>query len=200
MDVGPACRRPLPIIGAVVVVHFLAGCSARNSLIVRQDSAPPTQQRMKLASDWGYYAHGDEGRLSCLLAFPLPASRAGPRDFLLYLSLPAAEGTHAIAPGGESGGRGFFIQKKGSLRGITYLAGGAATVRDVWMQPGRKRIELELVCDDATRLNGSGTIEAAPSELEAFEARYMHDIERLLPTTQPASSPGAGEPRRGEGG
>jgi hypothetical protein len=177
----------------------LVGCAPRNSMLVRQDSAPPSQQRIKLASDWGYYDLS-EGRLNCLLAFPLPASRAGPRDFLLYLSLPEAEGQHAVDPSADSAARGFFIQQKGLLRGIAYLSGGRATVRGVWLQPGRKRIDLELECDDATLLNGSATLEAAPSELEAFGRRYVHDIARLIPSTQPSTAPGPGEPRRGQGG
>ncbi len=185
------------IVAVTVATLAAAGCGPHNELVLDQAFAPPFQQHMTLTSDWGY--SGQSGvRQRCLLAFPLPLSRAenSPRDFLIYLDLPGSEGEFEIDRAAVGAARGFMIQKKGELAGIAYFASGTVRVKRVLFRPALRKLELDLVCEDSTVVRGSARLRVAPSEIRAFEQRYAADLGRLVKaTTQPIEMPDATAPR-----
>ncbi len=186
-------------VAPAMLAAALAGCGPHNELVLDHAFAPPSQQHMTLASDWGYTDQKGERR-RCLLAFPLPGSHApdGPRDFLVYLNLPADKGEFEIDPNTPGGAHGFLIQKKGELAGITYFSSGTVRVKSVWFRSEIKKIEIDVVCEDSSAIHGSATVRAAPSELTAFERRYAADLNRLgKPSSQPSDGQAATEPRAG---
>lgn len=186
-------------IAPAMLAAALAGCGPHNELVLDQAFAPPFQQHMILASDWGYTDQNGERR-RCLLAFPLPGSHApdGPRDFLVYLSLPADKGEFEIDPNTPGAAHGFLIQKKGDLAGITYFSSGTVRVKSVWFRSEVKKIEIDVVCEDSSAVHGSALVRVAPSELTAFEQRYAADLDRLgKPSSQPSDGQAATEPRAG---
>jgi hypothetical protein len=189
------------IVAVTVATLAAAGCGPHNELVLEQAFAPPSQQQMTLASDWGYSGQSGQRR-RCLLAFPLPLSRAdnSPRDFLVYLDLPGSEGEFEIDPAAPGAANGFMIQKKGELAGIAYFASGTVRIKRVLFRPALRKLEIDIVCEDSTVVRGSARVRAAPSEVHAFEQRYAADLGRLgKATTQPSDAPDATAPRASGG-
>ena len=181
------------IVAAMAATLAATGCGPHNELVLDQAFAPPSQRHMLLASDWGFSGQSGQRR-RCLLAFPLPGSRAddSPRDFLIYLDLPGGEGEFEIDRDALGAAHGFMIQKKGELAGIAYFASGTVRVKRVLLRPALRKLELDIVCEDSTVLRGSARIRAAASEIHAFEQRYAADLARLgKATTQPIEMPDA---------
>jgi len=128
-----------------------------------------------------------------LLAFPRPSAPDGPRDFLLYVSTPARDGTIALA---SEGGRGFLIQAVGTLAGKATFAEGSVRVRPLWFAPEWRRLELNVRCDDQTEIRGGALVKHVPAELRSLQRRYAADIALLeTATTAPADASAPTEPR-----
>ena len=185
------------IVPVTVAALAAVGCGPNNELVLDQAFAPPSQRHMTLVSDWGYSGQSGE-RQRCLLAFPLPGSRAdnSPRDFLVYLNLPGNHGKFEIDPAAAGAANGFMIQKKGELAGIAYFASGTVRLERVLFRSALRKLELDIVCEDSTVVRGSARVRVAPNEVRAFEQRYAADVGRLgEAATQPSETPDATAPR-----
>jgi hypothetical protein len=154
---------------------LLAGCSAPGRVTLRQPFAPPSQQLLRLQSNWTFTAV-DGGRRRTLLAFPLPGSEDGPRDFLIYLSIPDTTTPVEIAPQDAAGGRGFLIQCVGKLAGKAQFASGTIACRPVWFAPRTPQLTLDVTCDDGTQLRGTVSLKDNSGELREFETNYAADV------------------------
>jgi hypothetical protein len=175
----------------------LSGCTLPNEIRLHQPQAPPIQRALRLTSTWAYF-QASGARLTCLLAFPLPGAVDGPRDFLIYLSAPAGAGPIEFGQSGPDAPGGFLIQATGLRRGKTVFVGGSATVGKPFLDPHRRALELDVACDDGSRITGRALLSAAPEELRRFERRYAGDIALLAaPASQPATqrAPAATAPR-----
>jgi hypothetical protein len=168
----------------ILLAAWQAGCARDARLTLQQDAAPPGQKDIRLASDWAY-VNDASGRREVLLAFPLPGAEVGPRDFLLYLSIPRENGTHNVSDSG-SGVSGLLLQKVGMLAGKTTLESGTVECKPSLMRPDVLDLEVNVVCDDGTRIRGEAKMRPSEGELRAFRDAYAVDISLL-------NDPAAGE-------
>lgn len=179
-----------------IVLTCLIGCSTPPTLRLRQPSAPPAQRDLRLTSAWTY-SHAADGVRRCLLAYPLPGSADGPRDFLVYVVLPAQAQRVAVGAGEDSACRGFLIQAVGDLHGKAQFVSGRVAVEAPRM-PGREPLlKLDVRCEDGTWISGQARIVPSAAELRDFERRFAADVAALFPG-DPANDPSAGsttEPR-----
>lgn len=152
----------------------------RAQLVLEQPHAPPAQQHIDLASDWAYLDSGPQRR-ELLLDFPLPGRKEGPRDFRIYLDLPAGAEVATISQDASGGGRGFFIQEVGRMRGKAVITHGTVRLQDNLWTLGQPRVDLDVRCDDGTRISGSARPTLSGQELGAFRRRYAADIAALHP-------------------
>lgn len=164
----------------------LGGCGTRSRVELLQPTAPPSQQHLKLSSDWSYESSA-AGRQTWLLAYPLPGSRAGLRAFVIYLSAPNRSGTIPVNPDNPDAVHGFLVQEVGQLAGRTDLVGGAVRIRNPWLSKGKRRLDIDLHCEDGTTIRGRATAENAPGPIRAFEQEYELDVLEILPQTQPST-------------
>jgi hypothetical protein len=170
----------------VGLLACVAGCARQGEIVLSQPFAPPAQRELKLRSSWTF-SQLQAGRRNCVLAFPRPGMPDGPRDFLLYVSLPARDGQFVVAGDAPQAVRGFMIQAVGELRGKAMFTAGSVRVSPVWLAPHQRRLELSLRCDDGTGISGAVVVEAAPAELHSFQRRYAADIALLEPAAEQPS-------------
>ncbi|MBI5863812.1 MAG: hypothetical protein HZB38_04765 [Planctomycetes bacterium] len=153
-----------------------AGCARKRAVVaLEQPSAPPSQREMTLASDWAFTARQDVRRL-CLLDFPLPGAADGPRDFRLFVALPANGEDFTVEPGGA---QGFLIQKVGRLRGMTALALGKVQLNGVLLQNRAQKLTIDATCADGTHITGEAKLLPADDELRSFLIVHAADVAQL---------------------
>lgn len=174
----------------VFMLCALAACAPRATLTLDQPHAPLSQQRMELSSAWGYTLSGG-GTREVLLDFPLPGRKDGPRDFRFFLQLPDGQPVARADRADPSAARGFFVQEVGRMRGKTEFTGGTVRTSAVFLQPGRRRIDIQLECDDGTRITGRAFVEENADELRAFRRRFAADVLALHAESQPAQASAA---------
>lgn len=195
----PASRRRLVVAAATAAVGALAGgCVAPNRTLLVQPTAPPAQRRVELATRSAFFERG-EGRVRALLAYPLPGSLDGPRDFLVYFDLPARDGRVEVSPAPGSAG-GFLIQRKGFRRGKTVFSSGSVQVRRRWLDADRLDVTLDVECDDRTRIRGRVTLRCDPREVSEFATLFAADVGLLAVSRSAASSRPAPTGPSGGGG
>lgn len=170
-------RRGL-ILPACLAILLSAGCAPRAQVQLLQPSAPPMQQNIRLAADWAHVS-ADGARRECLLDFPLPNSKDGPRDFRLFLSLAATESAQSIDLHDPQAARGFLIQAVGSRKGKTVFTGGTVRLRPIPFDRRHQKLELDLTCEDGSQISGSAKVIADDSELRDFKRRFAADIVAL---------------------
>lgn len=185
MSMFAATARNIAVIVLAGLVQALSGCAPKAEVVLHQPFAPPSQQELKLASKWAFEAAAG-GRRIWLLAFPLPSSPDGPRDFHLYLSTPDVDRgflgqDFVVDQSSSSGVRGFFIQEVGQLRGKTQVAAGQVRVSRSWLDWHRRLLEVNLACNDGTKIIGRALADPLASEIAAFERRYSGDVAALAP-------------------
>jgi hypothetical protein len=182
---------------AGVGLMCVSGCADRAEVYLHQDFAPSSQQHVHLSGDWAYRA-GATGRERCLLAFPLPGSTAGPRDFVIYMTLPDRLGKLAVDPADPDAVRGFLVQCVGALAGRTGFSSGVVKVKRPWWARTRRTLDVDIRCEDGTVIQGKATLRIAPGELASFEQSYAADIELLLEEGEEFESGGGsrGRPAR----
>lgn len=169
-----------------VIALALAGCGTHSRVELLQPTAPASQQHLKLTSDWSYESTA-AGRRTWLLAYPLPGSRTGLRAFVIYLSAPDRSGTIPVAPDDPEAAQGFLVQEVGQLAGRTDLVGGTVRIRNTWLSKGKRRLDIDLRCEDGTTIRGRAILENAPGPIRAFEKEYELDVLEILPETQPTA-------------
>lgn len=192
---SPRCRRLVPLTrcaqlaAGMLAAAVAAGCAPPNRIVLVQPTAPPAQQRLELATRWVFFDQAGD-RVRALLAYPLPGSLDGPRDFLLYLDLPAGGGRLAV-DSSSGGATGFLIQRKGFRRGKAVFAGGTVDARRRWLNGRVLDLRLDVECDDRTRVVGRAALRLDEREMGEFAARYAADIGSLASrervTSQPAT-------------
>ncbi|MEP0847572.1 MAG: hypothetical protein HRF50_12250 [Phycisphaerae bacterium] len=174
----------------------LAACAPRATVTLDQPHAPLSQRRLELSSDWSYTLSGGGAR-EVLLDFPLPGRKDGPRDFRLFVQLPDDQPVAHTVRSDPSAARGFFLQEVGRMRGKTEFTGGTVRASRVFLQPGRRRIDLHLECDDGTRITGRALVEENSEELSSFRRKFAADVLALhaeSQPTQPSAAPTASRP------
>lgn len=178
------------VISFCILLGVGAGCHApQQELRLQQPGAPAAQRDMTLSSNW-VYSNVDGGRRRCVLAFPLPGAQDGPRDFLIFVSLPEREGKFDIDPSTASDAFGFFVQTVGDRKGKSTLSGGNVALRHSWMTLGRTQLDLAATCGDGTTISGRVTLQENAEEVRAFMRRYAADISLLEPAaSRPATPP-----------
>ncbi len=157
---------------------FLTGCAkSAVTLSIQQDHAPPSQRNMTLTSDWAFTARQDDRRL-CLADCSLPGSVDGPRDFRVFVILPASVEAAEVGRG-TGAARGFFLQKVGRLRGKTEFASGKVKLRTGRFNKNQHEIELEVECADGTKISGTAKLRASDDELRVFLMQHAGDVAAL---------------------
>jgi hypothetical protein len=171
----------------------VAGCGPRAEIVLQQPFAPPAQRHLRLDAKQAYHA-ASGGRHVCVLTFPLPGAEAGPRAYVLYLSLPASAGHFAIDTGDPYAARGFLIQEIGSLAGRTDFVGGSIDLKTQWGAPAVRRLSLDVRCQDGSKLTGQALAQRDPPRIAALEREYASDValttltqERTRAETEPAA-------------
>jgi len=180
----PQQQRPRRRFGAsgaagLVVLLSVAGCGRPGVFTLQQPTAPPAQQRLTLVAQSAACA-SREGRVVCVLGFPLPG-RDRPRAFVVYLDLPRAGATVRLHPTDADAGRGLLIQEVGQLAGRTDFSGGWARIRPDRLVRGRYRIELHAYGPCGVVLRGAAEAAEAPRLVRAFEREYAADVAALGP-------------------
>ncbi len=147
-------------------------------ITLTQPQAPPAQQRIELASDWGAVSDDGERKLA-LVDFPLPGRKDGPRDFRVFLDLPLDARDETIRPGDVAAARGFLLQEVGRLRGkANFTSGSVAISRDPFrIRPPTLRIDV--TCDDGTRVVGSARLTSDPETIRSFLRKFAADVAAL---------------------
>lgn len=166
---------------------LLLGCAARNRATLTQPHAPLSQQRLELASEWAFTAPQDARRL-LLLDFPLPGASDGPRDFRVFIAMPAGRDEAEISTRGGDQAQGFLIQGIGALRGKTEFAGGTVKIRRPTLSRGRTEVEIDATCRDGTRVQATARIVESESELRTFLRRHAADVAALDASATPGSA------------
>jgi hypothetical protein len=160
---------------AGVALTLLAGCGHRAEIVLLQPDAPPSQQHIEVDSEAAYYA--PEGQWQrCMLTFPLPGTHRGPRAFVVYIWAPNTIGESAVNRIDDGGVRGFLIQEIGHRAGRTDFAGGTVTFKKVWLRPQKRKVELDVVCEDGTTIQGAAVVMEAAATLQALEREFAADV------------------------
>ncbi len=165
-----------------------AGCAPRCELTLHQPAAPASQQNVRLTSECA--SEAIDGRWqTTLLSLPLPGAAYGPRAFGLYVRSPSGASSVVVDSTSPQGARGFFVQEVGALAGRSDLVAGTLQWREVPWSGGQREIELDVQCEDGTRIRGRAVLQSDPAQVRAFERQYSGDIATLTShaTTAPAS-------------
>jgi len=168
---GPAGVLGLWVFGLVL----LPGCASPGRVVLHQPFAPPAQQNLELAAAQAYYSCTC-GEQALAMPFPLPGAQDGPRAFVLYLLAPDGAGTLSVDPASSNGVRGFLIQEVGALAGRSDVQAGSVTVTCDWFSRHRRRIKLDLRCEDGTVIAGQAQLRANPNEIRALETEFAGDV------------------------
>ena len=170
-----------------------------------------SQQTVKLDSEWAHYGCAEDDSVARLLCeWPLPGSRYGAKQYVMYLRLPAATGVFEVgapidlfagdavardsstasAASGRDVVSGLLIQKTGRLRGVTHFVEGRNEI-----DGGRPyRGTIDLICADQTEIVGEFV--AKPGfEMSFFEREHRLDIAnaKIVARGEPLPDPVAEE-------
>ena len=168
--------------GAALVLF--AGCSHRAEIALIQPDAPPSQQHIEVDSEAAYYA--PEGQWQrCMLTFPLPGTHRGPRAFIVYIWAPDGLGESAVNPLDGGGVRGFLIQEIGRRAGRTDFVSGTVTFKKVWLRPRQRKVELDVVCEDGTTIQGEAVVVEATTMLQTLEREFAADVASVTLSDMP---------------
>lgn len=179
----------------LIITLLVTGCQRPNRLLLEQPFAPPAQREMTLTSDWGWSGPAEGGGEAVLLDFPLPGAVNGFRAFHVYLNVPEALGDFEIGQPGSSAAAGFFIQEVGDLKGKVVFDSGSIRVRQPWLQPARRLVEMDVSDESGFRLSGSVRVIEDDAEIRKFTREFAGDVAalRAAPTSGPAEEPASEE-------
>ncbi len=156
----------------------------RASVELYQPTETGSQQVVQLSSDWAHYGQATDGAVaSLLLEWPLPGSRYGAKQYLLYLHLPEGSGVFEvgdpIATPSEDVVSGFLIQRTGRLKGVTHFVMGTINIRGKSLRRG----SVELKCADRTEIRGK-FIAKPGSRTTFFQHDHQLDIANAMTTAR----------------
>lgn len=174
----------------LAAITAACGCSRSrsSSVTLLQPQAPPAQRILKLEGE-SAFSRRDGHTRTLLLTFPAPgAGRDGSRDFVIFAVMPDRAGVVHVGPlADDSIAGGFLIQAVGKRAGkAAFASGSIRTARDA-KSLGREFLELDVRCDDGTRITGRIFPREAPHEILAFERRQAADVAAAIaPHAAPA--------------
>ncbi len=173
-------RRPagfLALLGAAIAACS-AGCGPHARLELYQPPREGRQQLLQLESFWAHFASDDETADRLLLAWPLPGSTVGQKQYLLYMRLPRGGGDFGVGPdaGEDSRAVGFLIQRAGRLAGLTGVTRGRI---DLSGGAKLRTGQLHLKCADGTELEGTFRAERSDLTVTFFEEDHSGDVASL---------------------
>lgn len=167
---------------------LLAGCGHHNAVVLLQPDAPPSQQHIEMNSDVACSAPAGQWQ-KCLLTFPLPGTQRGPRAFVVYLWAPNAVGELPVNPADPNGVRGFLIQELGHRAGRTDFVSGTVTFKKLWLRPQKRKVCLDVVCDDGTAIRGQAVVVEAATTLQSIEREFAADVANLTASETQSDAP-----------
>lgn len=195
----------------LTVPIMIAGCAKPHATVeLFHPAESGSQELVKLASDWAKYGRSvEDGSSHLIMEWPLPGSRLGTKQYLLYARLPSAPGVFAVGdailPEGDPAETiegdtppepsqdsdvvsGFLIQRTGRLKGVTHFVSGTIEVRGRDLRKGT----LDLICADQTEIRGEFVAKSG-FRASFFEGEHREDIAeasrvaRGRPTPQPTA-------------
>lgn len=166
---------------ALTSIALVVGCKRPlASLTLIQPDAPAAQRLLNLSSHW---AHQDEsdGMRAILLAFPLPHTPDGPRDFEVFVQMPTSAEFHVLRVEEHTdpdsppvASAGLFVQAVGERRRATPIVAGTIRYRDGLLT--RPRVSIDLDCADGTRIRGEARLTPGRSEIRMFRERFAAEL------------------------
>jgi len=168
----------------------LAGCVPNGEFVLHQPFAPPSQQNLKLTAARACHAADGDERM-CALAFPLPGSAGGPRAFVVWLVFPDTLGTVPVSTEQHAGVRGFLIQELGALAGRSDFVEGTIRFQKVFLAPRQRRLDVDVLTEDGTRVTGRAVLEEMPVEVQTFQREFAADVAHLRAAESVTAEPGA---------
>jgi len=160
----------------VLAISAMAGCGPAGTIRLVQPQLTGRQREVKLETVNIYWTPGespsDEGTERFLAEFPLPGARRGRPTYLLYLRVPAGQPTVTFGEAGGKSGRGFLIQARGEYAGKALVTEGQATVSGTSQaRDASRRLEIELKCEDGSRIQGELRARRDDWHVSQFETR-----------------------------
>lgn len=183
----------------------LSGCAKPHATVdLFHPSESGSQELVQLSSEWAKYGHAEDGDSACLiLEWPLPGSRYGTKQYLLYVRMPAGKGVFEVGDPILSAGEqdtltkgdtppepreaaevvsGFLIQRTGRLKGVTHLVSGSIEIRGRSLRIRGGSLQkgaLDLICADQTEIQGEFV--AKPGfRVSFFESKHQQDIANAI--------------------
>lgn len=164
------------------------GCHAPDARVrIEQPQVSGLQSEATLLSSdviWNLEEQTQTARL--VARFPLPGATVGEENYLLYLRWP--DGRRIVPCDLDAHFRavGFFIQLRGRHAGLTPLAEGYLTVKGSSQGPrATRRLEIDVTCEDGTRLRGELLARRNDWAVARFERRERPADVRNLPPVLP---------------
>lgn len=199
MNLRIRANRAFIYLGALCLPGLI-GCQNVSYVHLSQPSLNRWQRDLDLNSEQVYWAP-ESGTRRILAEFPLPGATAGKPMYLLYLRFPYDKERITFGPEAaairtpdlsSATGHGFFIQTRGEFSGLAYITDGTITCQDDPESNARRlQYQVDLTCEDGTRVNGLFFARRDDWTLDHFERfRRPGDVRILIhraktTTTQP---------------
>jgi hypothetical protein len=151
------------------------------------------QREVRLNTEDVKWARAD-GVDRVLAEFPLPGAQTGRPTYLLYLRASSGVKTAHLdskadgKAGTNTQGQGFMIQTRGEYAGLARLSNGTLRMHGPSLLNARKqRIEVDVTCEDGTRMIGDLTATRDDYLVSRFETKQRPaDVQALLKTATSA--------------
>ena len=158
----------------------LAGCGSSAEIRLHQPQLMGRQRELHLISEQVHWAAGEKVE-RMLAEFPLPGAATGKPMYLFYLRWPAGRRELTVSER-QRPVRGFLIQDRGQYAGKAQVVSGKVTVSGrSRARHATRRLEVELTCEDGTRVVGRMRARRDDHQVRRFEIdRKPVDVEALL--------------------
>jgi hypothetical protein len=182
-------RPGLKLVGpALLMTAFgtvCGGCGPYARVEMYQPRQDGSEQLLELESPWAEFAVGASEGDRLLLAWPLPGSRFGPKQYLLYLRFPAGGGEFGAGSDAGAAGEaaGFLIQRAGRLAGLTAVTRGRLAITGA---PKTRTGQLYLKCADGTEIRGAFRAARSDLAVQFFEDDHRADVTSLTASDKSA--------------
>lgn len=188
----------IPLRTSAATAIFLSscfGCAGTQHLKLEQPFAPGSQRSLDLPP-LRSGMHGSKSRTACAATFALPGSSAGPRAYVLYLSLPVSDDfSHTVERSNPNAAQVLLIQEIGALAGKSTAVSGTVQWERDWLLAPRNTLVFDAVCEDGTRMAGRLAPRADTELVVTIERQYDADIQLLhAAASRPAASAPAASP------
>ncbi len=175
-----------------VIAAGAGGCNPAAKIRLIQPNLKGAQRDLLLTSDQVYWAAEEKSSTQRLLAeFPLPGAATGRSTYILYLRMTPAPPPDKKADNRPDTTQGFFIQSRGEFAGLAAISGGRASVKGASRsKTASRKVELDLTCEDGSKITGRLTARRDEYQLKIFETqRRPADVRRVIETAPAVSAP-----------